>query len=74
MWILHGNKNASKTDNFVSFKTFWENAVQIVVYISVPASQHSYGMAATDNDTDKQSLLDPVSNFGTAYPTTQESL
>ncbi len=24
-WILHGN-NASKTNDFVSFKTFWENA------------------------------------------------
>ncbi len=38
-WILHGN-NASKTNDFAAFKSFWENAVQIVVFTSVPASQH----------------------------------
>ena len=44
-----------------------------MAFTSVPASQHSYGMAATDNDA-SASLIDAVSNFGTAYAATQESL
>ncbi len=52
--------------------SFWENAVQIAAFTSVPASQHGYGMAATEEDT--ESLTDAVSNFGAAYATTQESL
>jgi hypothetical protein len=59
-WILCGN-NASKMNNFVSFKTFWENAVQITAFTLVPASQHGYGMAATSNDALAQLLADAVS-------------
>jgi hypothetical protein len=70
-WILRGN-NASKTNDFAAFKSFWENAVQIVAFTSVPASQHRYGMAATNEDTIP--LTDAVSNFGTAYAATQELL
>jgi len=55
------------------FKSFWENAVQIAAFTSVPASQHGYGMAATD-DNASASLTDAVSNFGTVYTATQESL
>jgi uncharacterized membrane protein YgcG len=70
-WILRGN-NASKANNFAAFKSFWENAVQIAAFTSVPANQHGYGMAATDEDA--ESLTDAVSNFGMAYAATQESL
>jgi hypothetical protein len=70
-WILHGN-DAGKTNNFAAFKSFWENGVQIAAFTSVPASQHGYGMAATNEDA--ESLMDAVSNFGTAYAATQESL
>jgi hypothetical protein len=38
-WILRGN-NASKTNNFVSFKIFWESTVQIAAFTTSPASQH----------------------------------
>jgi hypothetical protein len=72
-WVLYGNY-ASKTNNFVSFKTFWENAVQIVAFTAVPASQHGYGVAATNDSALMQSLTDAVSNFGTAYAATQELL
>ncbi len=71
VWILRGN-NASKTNNFLAFKSFWENAVQIAAFTSVPASQHGYGISATNEDA--ESLTDAVSNFGTAYAATQESL
>ncbi len=70
-WILRGN-NARKTNNFVAFKSFWENTVQIAAFTSVPASQHGYGMARTDEDA--ESFTDVVSNFVTAYAVTQESL
>jgi hypothetical protein len=36
MWILCGN-NANKMNDFVSFKTFWDNAVEIAAFTSVPA-------------------------------------
>jgi hypothetical protein len=49
IWILQGN-DASKMNDFVSLKTFWDNAVQIAAFTAVPESQHGYGVAATDND------------------------
>ncbi len=72
-WILRGN-GASKTNDFVSFKTFWENAVQVVAFTAVPASQHGYGMAVTDDDASAHLLTDALSNFGMAYTAIQESL
>jgi hypothetical protein len=72
-WILCGN-TTSKTNDFISFKTFWENAVQIAALTPIPASQHGYGMAAATNDPSAHLLTDAVSNFGTAYAATQESL
>jgi hypothetical protein len=73
-WNLRGN-NASKTNDFVSFKTFWENTVpQIAACIAVPASQHGYGMAATNDDASAHLLTDEVSTFGMVYAATQESL
>jgi hypothetical protein len=64
-WILWGN-NASKMNDFSSFKTFWENAVQVAAFTAIPASQHGYGMAATNDDALVQLLKDAVSNFDTA--------
>jgi hypothetical protein len=71
-WILRGN-NTNNAIDFAAFKSFWENAVQIAVFTAVPASQHGYSMAATDDNT-TASLMDAVSNFGMAYTATQESL
>jgi hypothetical protein len=72
-WILCGN-DASKMNDFVSFKTFWVNAVQIAAFTPVPASQHGYSMAATDDDALAHLLTNALSTFGMAYTTTQESL
>jgi hypothetical protein len=65
-WILCGN-DASKTNDFFSFKTFWEISVQIAAFTAVPASQHGYGMVATNNNTSAHLLMDAMSNFGMAY-------
>jgi hypothetical protein len=73
MWILHGN-DASKTNNFVSFKTFWENSVKISVSTVIPTGKHGYSMAATDDNALAQLLMDAVMNFSKAYTTTQELL
>jgi hypothetical protein len=56
-WILCGD-DASKTNDFAAFKSFWEIAVPIAAFTSVPASQHGYGMAATNKDA--ESLTDAV--------------
>ena len=49
-WILQGD-NPNNAIDFAAFKSFWENAVQIAAFTSVPASRHGYGMAVTDDDT-----------------------
>jgi hypothetical protein len=71
-WILQGN-DANNVIDFAAFKSFWENAVQIAAFTSVPTSQHGYGMAATNHNA-SASLTDAVSNFGMAYAATQEAL
>ena len=71
-WIIQGYDPNNVID-FATFKPFWENAVQIAAFTSIPACQHGYGMAAT-NDNALVSLADAVSNFGMAYATTQETL
>ena len=73
VWILRGN-NPSNAINFAAFKSFWENAVQIAAFTAVPASSHGYGMGLANDDDDTPSLTDAISNFGTAYAATQESL
>ncbi len=72
-WILCGN-DARKMNDFVSFKTFWENAVQTAAFAAVPASQYRYGIAATNNDASAHFLTDAMSNFGTAYTANREFL
>ncbi len=42
--------------------------------MATPTSQHGYGINAVEDDASAASLTDTVSNFGTAYATTQESL
>jgi hypothetical protein len=69
-WILHGN-NATKTNNFTAFRAFWADAVNIASFTTTPASSHGYGMAAAKDNS--SALTDAVSNFGAAYPATQES-
>jgi len=71
-WILRGDDSNNAID-FTAFKSFWENAVQIAAFTAVQASTHGYGMGLV-NDDDTASLPDAVSNFGTAYAASQESL
>jgi hypothetical protein len=68
-WILCGKDN-SKTNDFISFKPFWENAVQISAFITIPASQHGYGMVTTNDNALAHLHRDAVLNFGTAYAAT----
>jgi hypothetical protein len=69
-WI--GIENKQTLD---SFKGFWSNAITLVNQMSVPASQHGYGMAAMDNDGGSIALYSKsLANFGTAYAATQESV
>ena len=72
-WILRGDDPNNAID-FAAFKSFWENAVQIAAFTAVPASNHGYGMGMANDEDDTASLTDAVSNFGTAYAATQESL
>jgi hypothetical protein len=72
-WILHGN-NTRKTNDFVSFKMFWEKAVQIAAFTAIPASQHGYSMAATNYNALAHLLTDAVWTFGRAYAIIQEPL
>jgi hypothetical protein len=70
--ILRGN-GTSKTNDFASFKFFWENTIQIAAFTNIPANQHGYGMAATNNGASAFLLMHVVLNVGTAYAATQES-
>ncbi len=72
MWILLGN-NTRKTNDFVSFKTFWENPVQIAVFTAVSASHHRYGMAVTNNDASTHLLMDAVLTISMDYTTPKNS-
>jgi hypothetical protein len=69
-WILCGN-NATKMNNFTTFRAFWADAVNIASFTATPASSHGYGMAAAKDNS--SALTDAVYNFGAAYAATQES-
>ena len=72
-WITRGD-DATNSMDFAAFRTFWESAVNIAAFTATPASQHGYGMSATEDDASTTSLTDAVNNFGVAYAATQESL
>jgi hypothetical protein len=61
--------------NLDSFKGFWSNAITLVNQMSVPASQHGYGMVAMDNNGGSiASYGESLANFGAAYAATQETV
>ncbi len=60
--------------DFTAFRFFWETAINISSFTTTPASQHGYGMNAVEDNPSAASPMDAVSNFGTAYAPTQESL
>ena len=72
-WITRGD-DATNSMDFAAFRAFWESAVNIAAFTATPASQHGYGMSATEDDASTTSLADAVNNFGVAYAATQESL
>jgi hypothetical protein len=69
-WILRSN-DATKTNDFTAFRTFWADSVNIASFTATPASSHGYGKAAAKNNS--SALTNAVSNFGAAYVATQES-
>jgi len=72
-WITRGD-DATNSMDFAAFRAFWESAVNIAAFTATPASQHGYGMLATEDDVSTTLLTDAVNNFGVAYAATQESL
>jgi hypothetical protein len=71
--ITHGN-DVTNSKSFAAFRTFWETAVNIAAFTATLASQHGYGMAATEDEASTTSLTNAVNNFGVTYAATQESL
>jgi hypothetical protein len=61
-------------ETFNSFKTFWAAKITLFNQTTVPANQYGYGMAATNNYYSAISYGETISNFGTAYAATQESV
>ena len=48
--------------------------IMLVNQTSIPAAQHGYGMAATDDDALHALYCESVVNFGMAYAATQETI
>ncbi len=72
-WITRGD-DATNLMNFAAFRAFWETAVNIAAFTATPASQHGYGMAASEDNASTSLLTNAINNFGVAYAATQESL
>jgi hypothetical protein len=63
------------TKMFVTLKAFWVAKITLVNQTAIPASLHSYGMAAVKNNNLSVVLHgEPITNFGAAYAATQESV
>jgi hypothetical protein len=55
-----------------TFKKFWADKITLVNQMAIPASSHSYGMAAVNNDDTVALFSESIANFGAAYAATQE--
>jgi hypothetical protein len=53
---------------------FWETATNIASFTATPALQRGHSTNAVEDNASVAPLTNAVSNFGTAYATTQESL
>jgi hypothetical protein len=71
-WITRKTASTRIIETFDTFKTFWAAKFMLVNQMAVPASMHSYGMAAGNNDHSIVSYDKSIANFGATYTTTQE--
>jgi hypothetical protein len=72
-WITRCDNPTNNMD-LAAFRSFWETTVNIASFTATPASQHSYGMNAIENDPSAAYLTNAVSDFGAAYAAMQGSL
>ncbi len=73
-WIACESKTPAIIETIDSFKEYWAHAIKLVNQTSIPATQHSYGMAATDDNALHASYSKSLANFGAAYAATQEMI
>jgi hypothetical protein len=73
-WIARKSKRPRIVETFDTFKTFWAAKITLVNRTAVPASMHSYGMAAVNNNNSIVSYGQSIVNFGAAYAATHESV
>jgi hypothetical protein len=57
-----------------SFKEYCSRVILLINQTSIPATQHGYGMAATDNNALLAPYSESLANFSAAYAATQETI
>ncbi len=57
-----------------TFKEYWADAIAFVNQMAVPAMQHGGSMADMNNDTSLALYSESLTNFGTTYTATHESI
>jgi hypothetical protein len=73
-WIARESESALIVKMINSFKEYWSGVIMLVNQTAAPASQHGYGMAVIKDNTLIALYTERMSNFGAAYPATQESM
>ncbi len=73
-WIACESKPPAIIKTINSFKEYWACTITLVNKTSIPAVQHSYGMASMDKDALHASYNESFANFGAAYAAMQEMI
>ncbi len=72
-WIAQATATPRIIETLDTFKKFWADKITLANQTAIPASLHSYGMAAVNNN-DTASYGKSIANFRAAYAATQESV
>jgi hypothetical protein len=73
-WILRKNAIQLIIKTINSFKQYWTNTIALVNQTAFPALQHGYGMTAMVDEASVTVYDDSLTNFGTAFAATQETM
>jgi hypothetical protein len=73
-WIAGEHESPPIIKTINSFKEYWSGVIALVNQMAAPALQHGYGMAAVDDNASITSYTETVTNFGTAYAATQDTM
>jgi hypothetical protein len=73
-WIACKSETPAFVETIDSFKEYWACVITLVNQTSIPAAQHGYGMAATDDGVLHVLYSKLLANFGAAYAATQETI